>query len=308
MSLKDFQQTTALGPNALFLLENATVETKPGGHHQPKQIVIDELPLSKLPVAMRKMGWHTSAALMQRWFDSPGWQMPEEWKGEEGQPDPLRLSKAACEETLVRMNWAMRFKQCQEALKVAEERLNTRNAIDRLKVLLRKAGWDGKGTFALGSTEFSAREVDATAQVNIARMGSSFDVLDDMYGALGRATLKVGVAGRTFTKLDNALGEARNYFQIEYAGFYIRDHYDFNGPQFLGIWTAERVLTKAEMISVTTPDGPSIFNVQGAAIAKVTNDDFRAYRAKTGMGGDFLIYSDVLWKEVNQVIDLGPAT
>lgn len=64
MSLKDFQQTTALGPDALFLLEGATFDTSPGGHHRPKQIVINALPLSKLPVAMRRMGWYTSAALV----------------------------------------------------------------------------------------------------------------------------------------------------------------------------------------------------------------------------------------------------
>lgn len=145
MSLKDFQQTTALGPDALFLLENATLDTRPGRYHEPKQIVINALPLTKVPVAMRKMGWHTSAALMQRWFDSPGWQMPGKWKSEEDQPDPLGLSSAEFDDTLVKMNWAMKFRQCREAIYVAEGRLDTVNAIDRLKTLLKNAGWDGKG-------------------------------------------------------------------------------------------------------------------------------------------------------------------
>ncbi len=307
MSLKDFQQTTALGPDALFLLEGATFDTSPGGRHRPKQIVINALPLSKLPVAMRKMGWHTSAALMQRWFDSPGWEMPEDWKSEKGQPDPLQLSRAECDDTIVRMGWAVKFRQCQEALKVAEERLHTPNAIKRLNDQLRKAGWDGRGRFTLGATDFSARQLDAVSQINIAKMGENLDVLDDMYGALGKATMKVGVVGKTFTRRDELHGQTRNYFQIEYAGFYIRDHYDFNGPQFLGIWTDDRVLTKYEMIATTTAHTPSIFNVHGAPIAQVTNDDFRAYRSKTGMGGDFIIYSDVLWKRLVKVIDLGPA-
>ncbi|WP_419721854.1 DUF6402 family protein [Pseudomonas syringae] len=29
----------------------------------------------------------------------------------------------------------------------------------------------------------------------------------------------------------------KNYFNIEYIGFYTRDHYDFNGLQQLGTWT-----------------------------------------------------------------------
>ncbi|MGO3031306.1 DUF6402 family protein, partial [Pseudomonas helleri] len=39
--------------------------------------------------------------------------------------------------------------------------------------------------------------------------------------------------------------------------------------------------------------------------AAVTNGDFRDYRDKTGKGGDFVIYSDVLWRNSGQIIDLG---
>lgn len=37
----------------------------------------------------------------------------------------------------------------------------------------------------------------------------------------------------------------------------------------------------------------------------LTNDDFRAYQEKHGRGGDFMIYSDVLWEAANEVIPLG---
>lgn len=144
MSLKDFQQATALGPDALFLLENATLDTSPDGHERPKQIVINALPLSKLPVAMRRMGWHTSAALMQRWFDSPGWQMPEAWKTDRGQPQPRELQSAQCDESLVKMSWAMKFDRCKVAVNQAESYLATPKAIDRLKTLLERAGWQKK--------------------------------------------------------------------------------------------------------------------------------------------------------------------
>jgi hypothetical protein len=40
-------------------------------------------------------------------------------------------------------------------------------------------------------------------------------------------------------------------------------------------------------------------------LGAVTNGDFRDYREKTGKGGDFVIYSDVLWRKSGQVIDLG---
>lgn len=304
MSLKDFQQTTALGPDALFLLENATFDTTPGGRHRPKQIVIDALPLTKVPVAMRRMGWHTSAKLMQRWFDSPGWEMPEEWKDEDTQPEPMDVPEAQCDETSVKMSWAMKFDRCQIAVNKVETLLTTPRAIDRLKELLQKVGWQGSGNVSLGSTSFSAKEMDATSQVNYVRLGSTQDTLDDMYGALGVATMKVGVVGRTFSKENPETRESKNYFRVEYAGFYIRDHYDFNGLQFLGIWAEDRVLTKKDMVRSAVPSGQSIYNWTTDEFALITNSDFRKYRNKIGMGGDFILYSDILWKTFDKVIAL----
>lgn len=305
MSLKDFQQTTALGPDALFLLENATLDTSPGGHERPKQIVINALPLSKLPVAMRNMGWHTSAALMQRWFDSPGWQMPETWKEEDGQPAPLEIPSAQCEENFVKMSWAMGFDRCRVAVRKAESMLTTPNAVSRLKTLLNNRGWNNSGIISLGDRSFSAREIEDSAQINFVQLGSTDDPLDDMYGALGIATLKVGVVGRTFTKKDPETRQLKNYFHVEHIGYYIRDHYDFNGIQFLGIWTNDRVLTKPEMIRAALPSGQSIYKWTTDEFALVMNKDFRNYRHKTSMGGDYIIYSDVLWRKVDRVIDLG---
>lgn len=304
MSLKDFQPTTALGPDALFLLENATFETKPGGHHQPTQIVINALPLTRLPVAMRKMGWHTSAALMQRWFDSPGWQMPGAWKTDGGHPAPLELSNAQCDESLVKMSWALGFERCQTAVKEAESLLTTPNAIKRLRNLLEEIGWTKNNIVSLGSTRFSAREIDASSQVNFVTLGTTLDPLDDMYGALGVATLKIGVVGQTFAKEDAETRRSRNYFRVEYVGLYIRDNYDFNGLQFLGIWTEDRVLKKNEMVRTVLPSGQSIYKWATDEFALVQNKDFREYRDKTRMGGDYVLYSDVLWKRLDKIIDL----
>lgn len=307
MSLKDFQQATALGPDALFLLENATLDTSPDGHERPKQIVINALPLSKLPVAMRKMGWHTSAALMQRWFDNPGWQMPEAWKTDRGQPQSMDLPSAQCDESLVKMSWAMKFDRCKVAVKQAESYLATPKAIDRLKTLLERAGWQKKGAVSLGASSLSAREMDETCQINFVPLGSSKDTLDDMYGALGVATLKIAVIGKTVSKEDQETKSSRNYFHVEKIGFYIRDNYDFNGLQFLGIWTEDRVLTKKEMLMTAMPSAQSVYKWSTEEFALIRNNDFRKYREKTGMGGDYVLYSDVMWKLADELIDLGEA-
>lgn len=73
-----------------------------------------------------------------------------------------------------------------------------------------------------------------------------WDVLDEMYGALGSASLKVGVVGEAFTEVNPITKHVRHLFHAEKVGFYIRDHYDFNGLQYLGTWTEDRVLTQVE--------------------------------------------------------------
>lgn len=305
MSLNDFQRTNAVGPETLFALPQAASQTYAPTETPAKEVIVESLPLTRLPVAMRKMGWGTAAALMQRWFDSPAWEMPEDWKDDQTQPAPLSLAAAQCDQSIVKMDWAIKFERCRKAVEIAESRLTTINAISRFKYLLKNAGWDGEHTVRLGSCDMSARQIDASAQINIAPLGDILDVLDDMYGALGQATIKVGVVGYSFSEKDQTTQQTQHRFRVEHLGFYIRDHYDFNGPQYLGTWTDERVLTKAETAFTTTLHGQLILRLQNGPFAVITNSDFRAYRKKTNQGGDFVIYSDVLWKKVDQVIDLG---
>lgn len=308
MSLNDFQQANALGRDAFYLLPQAESKTYAPTGTPPKQVVIQRLALSRLPAAMRNMGWDTAAALMQRWFDSPAWQMPEGWKEKDTQPDPMSLSAAQCDETIVKMDWAMKFDRCRDAVAVAESRLTTANGVDRLKYLLKISGWTGSGPLTLGSNTMSALQMDVLSQVNFAPFGDTFDVLDDMYGALGKATVKVGVVGHAFSEENPDNKKIRHLFRVEYIGFYIRDHYDFNGLQYLGTWTDDRLLTKTETVLTMTAHGQVIIRLKDGPFAAVTNGDFREYRNRTGKGGDFVIYSDVLWKKTDQIIDLGTWT
>ncbi|MEZ2876264.1 DUF6402 family protein [Pseudomonas lundensis] len=305
MSLNDFQRTNATGPQALYQLPQTSSRTYSPTHTPAKKVVVQSLALSRLPGAMRAMGWHTSAALMQRWFDSPAWAMPEAWKEDKTQPHPSSINPIQRDESIVKMEWAIGFERCRKAVEVAESRLATPNGVKRLTDLLTKAGWSGKGSQPLGHYPMSALQMDVISQVNFAVFGGTWDVLDDMYGALGNATLKVGVVGEAFTERNPATKQLRHLFHVERVGFYIRDHYDFNGLQYLGTWTEDRVLTKAETAFTLSLHGQLVLRLKEGPFAAVTNGDFRDYRDKTGKGGDFIIYSDVLWKKSGQVIDLG---
>ncbi|MGN2388023.1 DUF6402 family protein [Pseudomonas viridiflava] len=304
MSLNDFQRTNAVGPDTYFALPQGVSRTYAPLDTPPKQVIIENLALSRIPGAMRNMGWDTAAALMQRWFDSPGWEMPADWKKPETQPDPMSLSPEQCDEDIVKMEWAMQFERCRTAIAVAESRLTTPNALLRLKKLLKKQGWHGSAPFKLGSTLMTARQIDVSSQVNFTEFGGAWDALDDMYGALGTATLKVGVVGEVFTKEHPITQQAQHYFRVEHLAFYIRDHYDFNGFQYLGTWTEDRVLTKAETVIAVTPQGNLIIRLKEGPFAAIANNHFRKYRDNTSNGGDFFIYSDVLWKKADPFIDL----
>lgn len=305
MSLNDFQRANALGHDAFYLLPQAESHTYAPTDTPPKQVVIERLALTRLPAAMRSMGWDTAAALMQRWFDSPAWQMPDEWKKPKTQPAPMSLSAVHCDDSIVKMAWAMKFERCRAAIAMAESRLTTENGVKQLKDMLKKANWSGTGLLKLGSRNMSAPQMDALSQINVAPLGDFRDVLDDMYGALGKATVKVGVVGYAFSEENPYTKQVRYLFRVEDLGFYIRDNYDFKGFQYLGTWTEDRVLTKTETVLTMTAHGQVIIRLKDGPFAAVTNGDFREYRNKTDKGGDFVIYSDILWRKVNHVIDLG---
>jgi hypothetical protein len=70
-------------------------------------------------------------------------------------------------------------------------------------------------------------------------------------GGLGKATLKVALVGEAVR--DAQTGGTR--LHVTDAGFYIRDTYDFNGPQNLGTWMSTGVLNKEKLITKTLTDG-----------------------------------------------------
>ncbi len=143
------------------------------------------------------------------------------------------------------------------------------------------------------------RSFEALCRVNLVKLGTVYSTLDDLYGALGVANLKVGVIGTATRE------RTRRVFRASHLGFYIHDHYDFNGFQYLGTWTKDHVLTKAEAIFGETYTGRRILDHRTGAFAKVFNSDLRDYRDRTGRGGDFVVFSDALWQQCDAVAHQG---
>ena len=121
--------------------------------------------------------------------------------------------------------------------------------------------------------------------------------MDDFFGALNKATLKVAVVGQAFRSWTSK----RDYFEVERVGFYLRDTYDFNVSWYedafmgLGIWSKQRCLSKAEMLTYKATPLP-LLSATFPGFVPAKNTDFRRWQQQRNEGGDFFVFSDVLWE------------
>ncbi|MDM0077492.1 DUF6402 family protein [Variovorax sp. J2P1-59] len=290
---------------------NAPVKTTrmtPAENRQGVRVEVDAVYLDDIPKAMDKMGWTVSAQLMRRWFATkPAWVMPQEWRdGEHPSKMPINytlLPKSQVDEQIVKMAWALNFDQVKAVRAVLQGSWNSPNGIDVLRTRLKHAGWKTGQTLRLGNKHMSAMQLDLESQVNALKLGSAWDTLNDYFGAIFKASLKVAVVGKAY----RSLLTGKNLFEVEQLGFYIRDTYDFNASWYddafmgLGVWSKERVLTKAQMaeykaLSSRTPASLMARHLRYPYFVQVENADFRRWQQKRNEGGDFFVFSDVLWE------------
>lgn len=304
MALNDFSQAANAAPrNLMIQAQHIKSKLTPKVDKQPVKIVVPEMNIEAIPTAMRRMGWTVAAALMERWFASPEWTMPPSWKDSTLGPGPgpaTDVDSRCVDDEIVTMKWALCFRRCNKIVAQLRHKIDNEAAVLLLNKRLTQATWDQRSNIGLGWADMTAREIDQVCQVNATKMGSSLDPLDDMYGALGIATVKVGLIGEAM--LDPVTG--RRVFHATRAGFYIRDQYDFNGEQFLGAWTENGVLSKLQMIANSFSDS-YVYQWHGEAIGMVFNHHFERFRRNNNRGGDFLIYSDVHWIDIDLPIELG---
>lgn len=140
----------------------------------------------------------------------------------------------------------------------------------------------------------SAKQLDDTCQVNFLTFGRFGDPMDDFYGAMGEATLKVAVSG-----LVTPQPNGKTVITIDELGFYLRDAYDFNDDSFvsqpLGFWGFKGV-ERFHLGRDVLMDEQWVYDEADSARASyylVQNAHFRKWRAHHGLGGDFMVLSDV---------------
>jgi hypothetical protein len=244
-----------------------------------------------LPCAMRNMGWTTSAELMERWLRSPAWVLPPDMKAHDNDHS---YTPENTDQRLVRMAWAMEHPRFRAALDELRRNMTNQAARELWRKRFTRLKWGSTNQFIFGGLQANAVELERSCYSNRVPFGGKVDILDDMQGSLGVGTLKVALIG----KATREPGTGKIALQTSHAGFYIRDTYDFNGFQYLGSWAKDRMLSGGQT-ALNFPRRDLAHRGSPVKTTHVFNRDFDNYRRATGFGGDFVVYSDVLWERAN---------
>lgn len=218
------------------------------------------LTLTNIPRIMRSKKWFKGAALLDSWFNRVATTAPKY-----GIPDTS---------TIGLNSFVLRYKRARDVYDaIIQDRIWANPAAQReVRDVLNRAGRLGKPRGWFGNINLAAPSLDSVS-VNYRTVGFGLSDMDDLSAALGNFTFRVVVAGES-----EGLKSGETQVYVHQVGIYVRDSFDFNGSQFLGFWD-----DSDDSVSMVNP-------LSGES---VRNEDFRNHRARTGMGGDFLVYSEV---------------
>ncbi|WOI47439.1 DUF6402 family protein [Acidovorax sp. BLS4] len=252
--------------------------------------------LRDIPNVMRsRLGWPVASNLMERWFNGAAYQITPEVKASAEGQRLSQIPSSQLAEDLVSMQWALGFARVRDAM----ARLQANWASPAGLAMLKRRVGDQlfvQQCWRLGNLALPAKVLENTCQVNFLVFGQWSDPMDDFYGAMGEAQLKVAVSGMV-----SSSGQGRVTVEIDELGFYLRDAYDFNDSrsfisQPLGCWGFNgmecgiRTRLNVPIEEVTVDEAPS--SVQRYKYI-VQNQDFRRWREKHHRGGDFMVLSNV---------------
>lgn len=267
---------------------------------QEQKVDVEFFHIDMIPKAMENMGWEMAPKIMKRWFSiSPAYSFDENTKSLALDCDASTLELSRVSTEIVTMSWAMKFQQVAGGIESLKAGWNTLKAKEVLKKRLLKIGYKPGQFGTIGMTD-DVKVLDSTAQVNFIRIGDKTDVINDWYGAVGNANLKVCLRGGVI------VGDEKFTVTIDALGFYLKDTYDFLDdnklgigiPELLGVWGESKILNKAETIAYMSSYTSGIFGKLARdymGYVPVFNGDFKEWQKKHNAGGDFIVFSDVLW-------------
>ncbi|SFE08939.1 DUF6402 family protein [Paracidovorax konjaci] len=252
--------------------------------------------LDDIPGVMRsRLGWPVAAALMDRWFRGAGFAITLPIKHSLPPKQLHRLPASQLDENTVTMQWALGFARVQAAVSRLQAQWNSPAGIAQLQERVKQQGLGQIRSWRFGNLNQPAKVLNATCQVNFLDVGRFGDPMDDFYGAMGEATLKIAVSGIVTSK-----GRGNVAIAIDELAFYLRDAYDFNDDSFLsqplGFW-GPRGVRRTPRSALDIPIDAQWMYADAIEASHqsylVQNQHFRQWRALHGRGGDFMVVSDV---------------
>jgi hypothetical protein len=226
-----------------------------------------------LPLIMWGIGWYYSAAFMSNWMVGHGktFHTPYEWlKNYERFNVGLQdLSNKLSKEGII---YDIKSKPIKEALD---------KTVQFAKTI------DIGTTVPFGSTKFENNTVPMNYLGNIS-IGSAVGDLDDLGGSYGRLGLRYYLIG-TIKRISTSLA----VLSVNKIIYRARDEFEFAGKQDLGCWLHD----------VAHPTIPSRCLFSNGTYIPLTNQTFRDFVRKTGMGRNFYANSEILDLSKNPITD-----
>jgi len=277
--------------------------------------------VSDIPAAMRKIKWPVAAALMDYWFAGKPWPTKDG-----GMSPAVKRHEALAEEpyvetSIVKMSWLTGFERANKVIKVLKSSWNNAAAIKQMQDKYLPT-FQGKapGVYPL-KFDGNARVVEAFGYANSRAV--EFDLIDEtdeLRAALANFNLRVFVEGKVVVAID------RIQLFVDRIGIYVEDAYDFvdsagfKPSQPLGYWNfegiADPVSANAANIGMQQMQSDMARNpfasddsankmykeLAEARYYYITNSSFERYRSEHAKGGDFQVFSDVLYENVPLVV------
>ncbi|OYQ33267.1 hypothetical protein CHU92_12805 [Flavobacterium cyanobacteriorum] len=244
-----------------------------------------------IPLIMKTKKWVIATKSQEDWFLHKGTKYP--W---ESNP---RLNYYRFKD------WALTFKRFQERYDEKKNVWKSEASINQLKKEISKMIKDGHAEKPRASkkiTRFGTSITDGTLvehKISPAELkepivaeiplfdkyyftsyvyeeSKLFAEIDDFYASIANCTVRFCAKGILEYVNENEIRAT-----ITELGIYIRDGFDFVGSQSLGFWSYKEMNVSNSILS------------NGSYIG-INNEDYKKYRADTGMGQDFYTYSTIM--------------